>query len=102
MSDVGEMLHHAAHPPVDLISLLEERIHGLVERYRGAQKGTDELRSRLESAETEMGLLQARVEEADRLRQELRQRVQSLIEQVRRLESAAAEAETQIDGEIGS
>ena len=44
------------------------------------------------SAETEMGLLQSRVEEADRLREGLRVRVQSLIEQVRRLETASAEA----------
>jgi len=95
VSDVGELLHRAAPPesrPVDLVTLLEERIHGLVDRFRDAQKGADELRSRLESAETEMGLLQSRVEEADRLREGLRVRVQSLIEQVRRLETASAEA----------
>ncbi len=105
VSDAGEMLHRAAPPEsrqVDLLSLLEERVQGLVERHRGVQKGADELRSRLESVETEMGLLQARCEEADRLRQELRERVQSLIDQVRRLESASAEAQTRADGEIES
>ncbi|MBW2279663.1 MAG: hypothetical protein JRG82_02885 [Deltaproteobacteria bacterium] len=92
-SDVGNMLHRVAPPesrPIDLIGLLEERIHGLVDRYRGAQKGAEELRTRLDSAEADLGLLQARVEESDRLREELRGRVQSLIDQVRRLETASA------------
>lgn len=76
-----------------LMSVLEERVGGLVDRYRGAQKSADELRSRLDAAEAELSALHARVEEAERLRGALRERVQSLIDQVERLEAAAAESE---------
>jgi len=79
--------------PVGLVDLLEERVSGLVDRYRGAQKGAEELRSRLDAAEAEISELHVRVEEAERLRGTLRDRVLQLIEQVRRLEQVAAAGE---------
>ncbi len=69
----------------DLIGVLEERVTGLVDRYRGSQKGAEELRSRLDAAEAELGALHARLEETERLRGELRDRVVLLIDQVRRI-----------------
>lgn len=85
--------------PVSLVDLLEERVSGLVDRYRGAQKSADELRSRLDAAEAELSALHTRVEEADRLRGALRERVQLLVEQVRRLEeSAPLDPEAGADG----
>ena len=77
----------------DLIGVLEERVTGLVDRYRGSQKGAEELRSRLDAAEAELGALHARLEETERLRGELRDRVVLLIDQVRRIEDSAAESE---------
>lgn len=83
---------------VNLVGLLEERVGGLVDRYRGAQKGAEELRSRLDAAEAEISALHARVEEADRLRAALRERVESMIEQVRRLEATAPAADDEAAG----
>jgi len=92
MSNVGsaETLGHPSTPgrSVNLVGVLEERVGGLVDRYRGAQKSADELRSRLDAAEAEISALHARVEEADRLRGALRERVQVLIEQVCKLEES--------------
>ena len=94
MSDVGsaETLGHPSTPgrSVNLVGLLEERVGGLVDRYRGAQKSADELRSRLDAAEAEISTLHARVEDADRLRGALRERVQVLIEQVCKLEESTS------------
>ncbi len=83
---------------VNLVALLEERVGGLVDRYRGAQKGAEELRSRLDAAEAEISALHARVEEADRLRAALRERVESMIDQVRRLEATAPAADDEAAG----
>ncbi len=88
----GEVLAHRPAPGAGLIDVLEERVGGLVDRYRGAQKSSDELRLRLDAAEAEISALHARVEESDRLRGALRERIQLLIEQVRRLEGSAAVA----------
>jgi predicted nuclease with TOPRIM domain len=104
MSDAGNLLPRAAgngnrggHERAqdgDLVGLLEERVTGLVDRYRGSQKGAEELRSRLDAAEAEIGALHARLEETERLRGELRDRVVLLIDQVRRLETdSVAESE---------
>ena len=83
---------------VNLVGLLEERVGGLVDRYRGAQKGAEELRSRLDAAEAEISALHARVEEADGLRAALRERVESMIDQVRRLEATAPAADDEAAG----
>jgi predicted nuclease with TOPRIM domain len=77
---------------VNLVGVLEERVTGLVDRYRGVQKGAEELRSRLDAAEADISALHARIEEADNLRGALRERIQLLIDQVRRLEEAAGAA----------
>jgi predicted nuclease with TOPRIM domain len=94
----GELAQRRGTQSVNLVGLLEERVGGLVDRYRGAQKGAEELRSRLDAAEAEIGALHARIEEADRLRAALRERVESMIDQVRRLEAAAPAADEEAAG----
>jgi chromosome segregation ATPase len=89
MSDLGDMLT----PPTGgsgLLALLEERIGGLLSRYRELQKTAEELRSRLESAEAHTGALQARCDQSDDLRAELGARVGRLITKVSEIEGDAA------------
>lgn len=94
----GALAQRRGTQSVNLVGLLEERVGGLVDRYRGAQKGAEELRSRLDAAEAEISGLHARIEEADRLRAALRERVESMIDQVRRLEAASPAADEEAAG----
>lgn len=106
MSDLSESLRvpepdTLALAGLDLVSLLEQRVASLVERYRGAQKNADERATELELLDERLRALEARVEADERLRGELRVRVAGLIDRVKRME-AAGEGDQQLSPARGA
>lgn len=74
-----------------LLAILEQRIEGLVERFRGARKTIEELQSALEEREVQISELAGNAREMDKLKADLRKRVTGLIAQVNELERMQAE-----------
>jgi chromosome segregation ATPase len=72
----------------DLMHSLEERITSLVERHREALKTIDELRIQLEERDTEIHALSQRLERRDRVQDELRKRLDQLIERIGQMQGA--------------
>src|SRR5262245_35024719 len=66
----------------DLMRSLEERITSLVERHREALKTIEELRTQLQDRDSELQLLSQRLESRERLQEELRVRLDRLIERI--------------------
>jgi chromosome segregation ATPase len=81
----------AAGNPVDLFNRLEERVVQLVERHREAQKALTELEGRLRESHARANRLELELAERDLLREQLRERLDRVIEWVRVLEGAAAQ-----------
>lgn len=72
----------------DLLPTLEERITSLVERHREALKTIEELRMQLQERDAEVHALAQRLERRDRLQEELRARVDRLIERIVEMQGA--------------
>lgn len=70
----------------DLMLSLEERITSLVERHREALKTIDELRTQLQERDTEVHGLAQRLESRDQLHDELRARLDRLIERISQMQ----------------
>ncbi len=100
MGEVGETLRaplgaggaRSTSTAASLVTLLEERIASLVERYRGARKRIEELQTALDEREGRLAELNEEVLAHARLRSELRERVSRLIDQIAELEQVRGEA----------
>ncbi|HEY5551936.1 MAG TPA: hypothetical protein VIK52_08605 [Opitutaceae bacterium] len=67
---------------------LEERITSLVERHREALKTIEELRTQLQERDAEVHALSRRLEHRDRVQDELRTRLDGLIERIGKMQGA--------------
>ena len=72
----------------DLMLSLEERITSLVERHREALKTIEELRVQLQQRDAEVNALSSRLENRDRVQDELRMRLDRLIERIGQMQGA--------------
>jgi uncharacterized coiled-coil protein SlyX len=72
----------------DLMLSLEERITSLVERHREALKTIEELRIQLQERDAEVHELSQRLESRDRVQDELRIRLDRLIERIGQMQGA--------------
>jgi chromosome segregation ATPase len=72
----------------DLMLSLEERITSLVERHREALKTIEELRTQLQDRDSEIGSLSERLERRERLQEDLRARLDRLIERIGQMQGA--------------
>jgi uncharacterized coiled-coil protein SlyX len=77
-----------ALPDGALMLALEERITSLVERHREALKTIEELRIQLEERDAEIHGLSGRLERRDRMQDELRARLDRLIERIGQMQGA--------------
>lgn len=66
----------------DLMLSLEERITSLVERHREALKTIEELQTQLQQRDAEVHALSQRLERRERVQDELRARLDRLIERI--------------------
>jgi chromosome segregation ATPase len=74
----------------ELIAILEARVASLVERHREALQTIDELRQRLDQAESRLKVLETDAQSHEDSRQLLYQRVTKLIDRIRELERTYA------------
>ena len=92
MSNVEPMPESAAPGEsaggTDLLRVLEDRIAGLVDRHREAQKRIGELQTRLGVSEAQAAALSDSVADAGLLRDELRDRIGRLLARVEAIERA--------------
>ena len=72
----------------DLMLSLEERITSLVERHREALKTIEELQILLQQRDAEVNALSQRLENRDRVQDELRMRLDRLIERIGQMQGA--------------
>ena len=72
----------------DLMLSLEERITSLVERHREALKTIEELRTQLEERDAEIHTLSQRLERRERVQDEMRARLDRLIERIGQMQGA--------------
>ena len=72
----------------DLMVSLEERITSLVERHREALKTIEELRTQLQERDAEVNALSQRLDQRDRVQDELRARLDRLIERIGQMQGA--------------
>jgi uncharacterized coiled-coil protein SlyX len=72
----------------DPIVSLEERITSLVERHREALKTIEELRTQLLERDAEAIALSQRLDQRDRVQDELRARLDRLIERIGQMQGA--------------
>jgi chromosome segregation ATPase len=72
----------------DLMLSLEERITSLVERHREALKTIEELRMQLQQRDAEVNALSQRVEQRERVQDELRVRLDRLIDRIAQMQGA--------------
>jgi uncharacterized coiled-coil protein SlyX len=89
----------------ELIDALEKRVAGLVQRYQEARRTVDELRIRVAEGEaqcaeltSELGLMHGELEARDKLHAELRQRLDRVIEQFRKLEPTLSDEPRSLGG----
>ena len=75
---------------VQLVSVLEDRVSALVERHRDAQKLIEELTARVGQQDAAILQLRARIEEEEKLRANVRDRVGRLIDTVTALADEAS------------
>lgn len=96
MSELGESLPPLVRSPgqaapAGLMGVLEERVQSLVDRFRDARKTIEELQGAVEERDAQLANLKQRTGDADKLRRELKKRVNRLLDQVRELEKSHAE-----------
>jgi uncharacterized coiled-coil protein SlyX len=72
----------------DLMLSLEERITSLVERHREALKTIEELQIQLQQRDAEVNALSQRLESRDGVQDELRMRLDRLIERIGQMQGA--------------
>ncbi len=72
----------------DLMVSLEERITSLVERHREALKTIEELRIQLQERDAEVHGLAQRLEQRERVQDELRSRLDQLIDRIGQMQGA--------------
>ena len=70
----------------DLLSLLEERVQHLVERYQEMRRQAQQLRGELAERDSQIAALSGRVETLEQLKVEVGSRVERLISQVDHME----------------
>lgn len=77
----------------DLVSLLEERVSGLVHRQQEARRTIQDLRTQLKEREKRIGELNEKVYGLGRVKTEVAKRVERLIAEIEQLERKHTPAE---------
>jgi chromosome segregation ATPase len=102
MNELAPIVSSAGRPTsaADLFTRLEERVVQLAERYREAQKAIEELDCRLRETEARAQRLESELAAREEVRDELRVRLDRIIEWVRALERSAQSEELASDADL--
>jgi chromosome segregation ATPase len=102
MNELAPIVSSAGRPAsaADLFTRLEERVVQLVERYREAQKAIAELERRLHETETRAQRLESELSSREEVRDELRVRLDRVIEWVRAIEQSMPVEELSSDTDL--